>query len=105
MPARLGATVIRTKRDFVGWLDHNCPHFKLVQELANGSKHCLPTHPTDKIEGYGQGPFGIGPAGHPYLLIDLGEGKPLSERWAVAHTVLADVIAFWRAFCDGQGVT
>lgn len=42
--------------DFRGWLDANCPHFQLIQALTNGSKHALPVHSSDAVEGYGAGP-------------------------------------------------
>ena len=41
----------KDKRDFIAWLDTNCPRFTLLQELANGTKHCLPVHATEQIEG------------------------------------------------------
>ena len=38
--ANLG--IRRDKREFIAWLDEKCPHFNLLQELANGTKHCRP---------------------------------------------------------------
>jgi hypothetical protein len=64
-PYKIGATIIRNKGDFTAWLDSNCPHFALLQDLANGSKHCRPVHSTQKIAGFGMGPYGIGPWGAP----------------------------------------
>ncbi|MCB9947565.1 MAG: hypothetical protein H6842_07035 [Rhodospirillaceae bacterium] len=87
---------LRNKDSFDKWLDSNCPHFTLLQDLANGTKHCKPVHPTQKIEGFGHGPFGVGPFGMPYLLID--QGAQCSPRYLVASDVLADQMAFWQIF-------
>jgi hypothetical protein len=97
-PCKLDGTIIRDKRDFVAWLEKNCPHFTVVQELANGTKHCRPVHSTKKIAGYGMGPYGIGPWGAPYLLVDLGDSLPNHERYLVASDVLRAVVAFWKKF-------
>lgn len=94
-PVTVRGVVFRTKDDWVSWLDTNCPHFGLLQELANGSKHCLPVVGAAKVEGYGQGPWGIGPFGVPYLLIDLGEARAADERWLVATIALQEVNDFW----------
>ena len=48
----------KDKREFITWLETNCPHFALVQELANSTKHCRPVHSTDHIQVYGRGPYG-----------------------------------------------
>jgi len=94
-PALVRGSALRSKDDWVKWLDTNCPHFGLLQELANGSKHCLPVAAAVQIEGYGDGPYGIGPFGLPYLLIDLGEEIEVDQRWLVANAVLQDVTDFW----------
>jgi hypothetical protein len=103
-PIALPGKTIRAKSDLVEWLDDHCPHFRLIQELANGSKHCSPVHGTDKIDGYGRGPYGVGPYGRSYLLIDLGEDRQPADRWLVAHLMLKEVLAFWRQFCEAQGI-
>ena len=102
--AQAKLNIRQDKNGVVAWLDTSCPHFKLVQELANGTKHCRPVHSTGKVEGYGQGPFGIGPFGMPYLLIDLGEEFDPAARYLVASTVLKDVINFWDDFFVTHGI-
>ncbi|MFN3836540.1 MAG: hypothetical protein ACK4MI_02385 [Brevundimonas sp.] len=94
-PALVRGTALRAKDDWVEWLDANCPHFGLLQELANGSKHCLPVAAAVQVEGFGEGPYGIGPYGLPYLLIDLGEEIAVDQRWLVANTILQEVNDFW----------
>jgi hypothetical protein len=73
------------------------PDLKRVRDIANGFKHLKPVHPTEKITGYGSGPYGVGPFGAPYLLIDLGEDKPASERWDVGFDLCQRVLEWWRA--------
>jgi hypothetical protein len=97
-PDALAALGIRDKDAFITWLDENCPHFSLLQELANGTKHCSPVHSTQHVQGYGRGPFGIGPYGAPYLLIDLSEEYPPAERYLVANNVLEEIMNFWTNF-------
>jgi hypothetical protein len=103
-PRTFRGAVIRDKASFVSWLDGACPHFALLQELANGAKHCSPVHSTQEVSGYGRGPYGIGPFGAPYLLIDRGETLPLSERWLVASDMLEAIVGFWTEFFDEQGL-
>jgi len=67
----------------------------LIRSIANGFKHLKPAHSTNQIQGYGQGPFGVGPYGMPYLLIDRGAGYALSERWAVGLSLCKDTLDFW----------
>lgn len=69
---------------------------KRVREIANGFKHLRPVHSTQKVAGYGQGPYGIGPYGAPYLLIDLGDNKPAHERWDVGFDLCKRVLEWWR---------
>jgi hypothetical protein len=89
---------------FKAWLDERCPHFTLVQELANGTKHCRPVHYTKQVKGYGRGPYDIGPFGSPYLLIDLGEERTSPERYLVASTVLKETMDFWMGFFALHGI-
>ena len=90
---------IHRKKEFCEWLEKNCPHFNLMQDLANGIKHCRPIcHPARQVKGFGQGPYGLGPYGTPYLLIDLGEDEERATRYLVASTVLEKILAFWRGF-------
>ncbi|WP_424138831.1 hypothetical protein [Roseomonas chloroacetimidivorans] len=75
-PAILRGTLIGSIDDFKKWLDANCPYFKLVQDLTNGSKHAAPVFKgkTKMVDGYDEGPIDVGPWDEPYLLIDLGAG-------------------------------
>jgi hypothetical protein len=105
-PVTIGSDVIQTKADFVAWLDTHCPHFSLIQELANGTKHCRPVvYGTEQVAGYGRGPYGIGPYGMPYLLIDLGSHLPGDQRYLVASEMLRGVIEFWSKFFEDQKLT
>lgn len=70
---------------------------KRVRDIANGFKHLKPVHSTQVVEGYGQGPYGIGPYGAPYLLIDLGEHLPLNERWDVGLSLCQRVLGWWKS--------
>jgi hypothetical protein len=103
MPRKLGNLIVKDKSSFVGWLEAACPHFTLLQELTNGTKHCAPVHSTMKIAGYGIGPYGIGPWGASYLLIDLGENVPIPQRWVVASDMLGEVVGFWGEFFEQYG--
>jgi hypothetical protein len=103
-PFELNGKTIRDKKDFIKWCDEHCPNFNLVQELANGTKHCSPVHSTTKIKGFGEGPWGIGPYGMAYLLIDLGEAEG-SERWKIAHAVVTETAAFWRSFVNLHAIS
>ena len=93
--------LIRNKNDFISWLSDKCPHFDVIQNLANGSKHCSPVHSTSKIEGFGMGPYGIGPYNMAYLLVDMDDnGLPADKRYLVASEILKDSIAFWKTFFE-----
>lgn len=75
-PRQIDGTIIRSQQDFIAWLETHCPHFNLIQDLANGSKHCRAVaQVTERIEGYGAGPFGVGPLSEAYLLVDMGAGR------------------------------
>ncbi len=95
-PVTVRGVALGSKDEWVAWLDKSCPHFSLLQQLTNGTKHCAPVHPTQKVEGFGQGPYGIGPFGMPYLLIDMGPTVTVAtDRYLVGHSVLGQVVAFW----------
>jgi hypothetical protein len=100
-PVTLGTSTITSKKQFVSWLDLNCPHFELLQQLANGSKHAYPVVSGPKVAGYGQGPYGIGPFGAPYLLIDLGNRAP--KRYLVASDVIRDAGVFMVNLAKSHG--
>jgi hypothetical protein len=99
-PRSLGSVMISDKSSFVALLETACPHFILLQQLTNGTKHCAPVHPTAKIEGYGMGPYGIGPFGASYSLIDLGAEIPGANRWVVASEMLRQIATFWDQFFE-----
>ena len=96
-PAIVRGAVLRDYQAWKSWLTTHCPHFSLLEELANGSKHCVPVNSADKVEGYGQGPYGFGPYGKPYLLIDNGQGLPPNVRWLVGNRVVREATDFWAA--------
>ena len=102
-PRTICGVLIRDKAGFLAWLDTACPHFAILQELANGSKHCSPVVANAEISGYGMGPYGVGPYGKPYLLIDKGDALPLDRRWLVASDMLNDVASFWNQFFSDNG--
>lgn len=76
---------------------------KLVRDIANGFKHLRLERSTQKVAGYGHGPFGAGPFGAPYLLIDLGDDKSPDERWSVALDLCKRVLEWWRAELSKRG--
>lgn len=88
--------------DFLDWLERHCPYFNLIQDLANGSKHAYKVHSSGAVEGFGAGPYGIGPYGAPYLLIDLGEEA--SDRYLVASDVTRDCFGFWADFFSTHNI-
>lgn len=90
---------IRDKDSFLKWIDGVCPWFPTIHALANGTKHFIRNQNFDsqKIQGFGQGPFGIGPYGQGYLLIDFGEGAA-EHRYKTARDLLEVVLRFWRDF-------
>ncbi len=69
---------------------------KLLRQIANGFKHLQPDHSTERIAGYGEGPWGIGPCGAPYLLIDPGTEKDASERSLGGLELCKRVLAWWK---------
>lgn len=69
----------------------------LVRSIANGFKHLkLATNDTRKIEGYGTGPYDIGPYGKPYLLIDRGDDFEDKDRWVTGLSLCQNTLAFWN---------
>lgn len=99
-PVTLGTSIIRSKDEFVSWLEHNCPHFTLLQELANGSKHAYPVNGS-KVAGFDQGPYGVGPFSAPYLLIDLGTNT--TARYLVATNVIREAGDFMVNLAKSHG--
>jgi hypothetical protein len=56
------------------------PKLITIREIANGFKHLRPVHSTMRIEGFGKGPFGIGPFNAAYLLIDVSADMTSKDR-------------------------
>ncbi len=90
---------IRDKDSFKTRLSQLWPGMTVVEELTNGTKHFGRGNvETERIAGCGNGPFGVGPFGRPYLLIDYGiDAVP---RYQTAEQLIDDAIAFWRGFFD-----
>lgn len=95
---------IGTKQDsFRAWIDRQSVWFAYIQGIANGSKHFAPQNfGTDTVAGYGQGPFGVGPFGKPYLLVDFGPQLPNADRYLTAGALLEVVVRFWRDFLQAH---
>jgi hypothetical protein len=90
---------IRDKESFIAWLERECPGFDTLEDLANGAKHFVRQQDfgTQRVAGFGMGPYGIGPFGKSYLLIDYGEPAG-DQRWKTARDLLSDVVTFWDGF-------
>jgi hypothetical protein len=94
---------IRDKKTFEDWLHVNCPEFAVLESLTNGAKHFIrenTSRETQRVAGFGSGPFGIGPFGRSYLLIDYGSDK--AERWQTAEQLIDSAVMFWRRFFDSH---
>jgi hypothetical protein len=89
---------VRDIKSFEEWLDRECPGFALARNLANGAKHFNRTvsSETQRVASFGEGPYGVGPYGTPYLLIDYGTDKP--ERWTTGEQLMDEIVTFWRQF-------
>lgn len=72
------------------------PDITVVRSVANGVKHLRIKEETRSISGYGQGGYGVGPYGKPYLVIDLGEEKSGMDRWVVADDLAQRVLSWWK---------
>ncbi|MBG1233726.1 hypothetical protein [Aestuariivirga litoralis] len=96
---RLGLVEGSDRVAFVHWIKARCPYFFGVQALAHETKHSKPRErmQTERVSGWGSGPYGVGPYGRPYLLIDWGE-EAGELRWQPALTLLEIVVRFWRDF-------
>lgn len=69
---------------------------KRVRDIANGFKHLKPAHSTNVVAGWGRGPWGVGPYGAPYLLIDLGDHLPPNKRWDVGLSLCNRTLEWWQ---------
>ena len=91
---------IASMESFRAWLDGQWPGFIVVQELTNGAKHLKTmknVKETNRVSGFGRGPYGVGPFGSSYLLIDYGDNTA-AQRWDTAETLLDETLVFWRKF-------
>jgi hypothetical protein len=111
VPLVIRGTTIRTCKDFKAWLQANCPHFNLLRELANGTKHCAVKVPTktarhSEVMALVCGPLVTAPLlGSwdlpPRVEVDLGDGSafvPLKHVletslnfWISLHAEVADL--------------
>ena len=90
---------IHNKNSFKMRLGELWPGMTAAGELTNGMKHFGKRNvETERIEGYGSGPYGVGPFGRPYLLID--HGAENTPRWQTADQLLDHAVIFWRSFFD-----
>lgn len=90
---------IRDKDSFKARLAELGPGMTVVEELTNGTKHFgKRLVETERIEGYGSGPYGVGPYRRPYLLID--SGNDCAPRYQTAEQLIDDAVTFWRGFFD-----
>lgn len=89
---------INNKKNFIAWIDNASPWFCVIQNLANGTKHFIRNQDfkTTEIQGYGQGPYDVGPYGKGYLLIDFGVNS--EPQFRSAAQLLEVIVKFWRDF-------
>jgi hypothetical protein len=89
---------------FAEWLERQWLDFGIVRDLTNGAKHFNRSTKleTQRVAGYGIGPFGVGPYGRPYLLIDRGAQKSDRARWRTADELIDEAVGFWRSFFDSH---
>lgn len=89
----------RDRELFLRWIDRHCVWFRIVQDLANGTKHFARDTGflAVRVVGFGEGGFGVGPYGKGYLVIDWGEAAG-DQRWQPAAHLLEVVVRFWRDF-------
>ena len=92
----LGLTGSKLGDPVKDWFEAQNADLTLVRDIANGFKHLRPNHSTDVVAGYGRGPFGVGPFGAPYLLIDLGDYPLANERWVVGLSLCKRTMEWWR---------
>lgn len=108
-----GQLGIKTKKDFLGWIDRSCPWFPMVQSLTNGTKHLQPTpFEAQRVsampfaldtpdagldEGAWDGPMPFVVGEKAFLLIDNGPEAGV-HRWIPCGQLLDVVVRFWRDF-------
>lgn len=67
-----------------------------LRDIANGFKHLKLAHSAQVVAGFGRGPYGVGPFGAPYLLIDLGDHLPPNERSDVGLSLCKRTLDWWQ---------
>jgi len=77
-------------------LEDENPDLKLIRQVANGFKHLKIGPSTNRIRGFGAGPYGVGPYGSSYLLIDMGDELEPSSRWIVASELCHNTLNWWE---------
>ncbi|HWK96086.1 MAG TPA: hypothetical protein VNR39_11735 [Pseudolabrys sp.] len=99
---------VKTKEDFLAYLDRAWPWFPTVQALCNGTKHFGRKEDFDavRVQGYGMGAFGSGGYGVSYLTIDYGENgsvEPDPHRFMDVVLMLEGTVRLWRDFLSAYG--
>jgi len=99
LKAKLG---IKTKDDFMAWIDTQTVWYRVVQGISNGSKHFIRENAkgTQKNEGWGMGGYGQGPYGQSHLAIAVSETEPKNLEVSMLFEV---VVRFWRDFLRLHG--
>jgi hypothetical protein len=118
--AKLG---VKTKEDFLAYIDRAWPWFPTVQALANGTKHFgrKENFEAVKVQGYGMGQYGGGSYGQTYLTIDYGDDgaalrdpnnfeleghdapEPNPHRFMPVANMLEGTVRLWRDFLSNYG--
>jgi hypothetical protein len=95
---------IKSKDDFMRWIDTQTIWYGLLQGLSNGSKHFIREQAkgTMKVEGWGMGGYGGGPFGSSYLAIGVNAGAEVWQSMPLSMLIEV-VIRFWRDFLRTYG--
>jgi len=95
---------IKSKDDFMRWIDTQTIWYGLLQGISNGSKHFIREQAKGrvKVEGWGMGGYGEGLFGSSYLAIGVNAG---TEVWqSIPLSMLIEVVVrFWRDFLRTYG--
>jgi len=88
-------------------INNKCPHFDLLRKLANGTKHCRRVNgdpETEKVAGFGRGPFGVGPFSKPYLIVYLEKDTEGKEPHVTVFDLLKQMVEFWKKFFSDNNI-
>jgi hypothetical protein len=93
-----------TRGQFVTWIASNCPRFRLITELSNGSKHFGDPREGPAIThtyegGWGRQYWGEGVWGAPAALVVVTEDGHLS-----IVEILNDAVTFWDTFFEEHNI-